>query len=250
MKTVIVIPARYGSTRFPGKPLAAIAGQSMLSRVWKIANKVPALDRVLIATDDKRIQEHAQQFGAEVVMTDPTCKNGSERAFQALNLCGLKPDLVINFQGDAVLTPPNFIQSLIEGMRAHSGASIGTLACAVPLEQAKSSTLVVFDKNSRALYFSRALIPNMREKQDATKQVFHKHIGIYAFRFEALQKYVQLEPTRLESLEKLEQLRALENGMPIQVFLVEPGVRSLASVDSPQDVEKVEAIIKREGELI
>lgn len=250
MKTAIVIPVRYGSTRFPGKPLAEICGQSMLSRVWRIAKQVPAVDRILIATDDQRIEEHALRLGAEVIMTSSDCENGSERVYQALQNAAYVPDLVINFQGDAVLTPPKFIQALISGMQIEPEIGMGTLACEVTREQAQGATLVVFDVRQRALYFSRSLIPHHREAQESFAVHYHKHIGIYAYRYKTLEQYIRLKASALEKIEKLEQLRALENAIAIKVVLVDRAGRTLASVDKPEDVTKVEAIIKREGELV
>lgn len=248
MNTVIVIPARYGSSRFPGKPLALVAGHSLLSRVWKIAKAVPGVQRVIVATDDQRIEMHARSFGAEVVMTSASCENGTERVFEALKSLNSAADLVINFQGDAVLTPPTLIKSLVASMQSDRSAGMGTLACQVSPELARGSTLVVFDAQQHALYFSRALIPHYRD--ELATRLYYKHIGIYAYRPDTLKQFVELPPSSLENSEKLEQLRALENGIAIKVALVDSAGRSLASIDTPQDVDRVEEIIAREGELV
>ncbi len=259
MKTVIVVPARYGSKRFPGKPLAVILGKSLLERTWHIAESVRGVDEVYIATDDERILEHATAFGAKVLMTPIECTNGTERVLAALQTTMLKPDIIINLQGDAVLTPPAVLESLIKELETKSSSDIATAATKLsPLQYRElveqkaqgqpGGTLVTFDKNGRALYFSRSIIPFIR---DASVSVpIYRHIGIYGYRYDALAKYVSLPPSPLELAEGLEQLRALENGMSIQVVLVDYHGRTHWSVDSPEDAKMAEALILREGELV
>ena len=258
MKSIIVIPARYQSKRFPGKPLAMISGKSMLQRVWSIAKAVKHIDDVLIATDDPRIEKHALSFGANVVMTSEQCENGTVRIHEAITHANLNPDIVINLQGDAVLTPPWVIQSLLDSMLKNPNDGLTTLATKMSKEQyalmvntknkgAVGGTTVVFDLNHYALYFSKALIPYMRNTP--TDAVAYRHIGLYGYRFPTLKKYLSLAPTPLEITEELEQLRALENGIPIRVVIVDYKGRSHWAVDCPDDVAIVETIIAKEGEL-
>jgi 3-deoxy-manno-octulosonate cytidylyltransferase (CMP-KDO synthetase) len=259
MKTVIVIPARYGSTRFPGKPLAIILGKSLLERTWRIANSVRGAEKVYIATDDERIFKHATAFGAELLMTPAECTNGTERVLAALKSTGLRPDIVINLQGDAVLTPPAVLEALIEELIKTTSADIATAATRLNQEQYREilaqkasgqpgGTLVTFDLNGRALYFSRSIIPFVRNASSSVP--IYRHIGIYGYRYHALEKYVSLAPSPLELAEGLEQLRALENGMRIQVVPVDYNGRTHWSVDSPEDAKMAESLILREGELV
>lgn len=258
MKSAIVIPARYGSSRFPGKPLALINGMPMIERTWRIASQAAA-DMLIVATDDDRIEDLAQGFGAQVVRTSHDCSNGTERVFEALSLTGATPDIVLNLQGDAVLTPPWVLTDLIRAMQADSSVRLATPATKLTLEQyhelanqkAKGvvgGTLVVFDKNFNALYFSKSPIPFLRPTTSEEAPLY-RHIGLYAYTYEMLQQYLILPPGKLEKVEGLEQLRALENGIPIRVVIVDYKGRTHWSVDSPDDVQKVEAIIKSEGEL-
>lgn len=259
-RAVIVIPARYGSTRFPGKPLAQIRGRSMLERIWRIAKEVKNISEVYVATDDQRIAHAAQAFGAQAIMTPESCRNGTERAYEAVRDLNPRPELIINFQGDAVLTPPWFIQSLVDSMIADPAVQLATPAVRETwehyqqiLESKKSNpfsgTFVTFDRNHNALYFSKSVIPAVRERGQGLPPVFH-HIGIYGYRFSALERYLTLAPGLFEVTEGLEQLRALEHGIPIRVVQVDWKGRTAWAVDSPEDVQRVEAIIDREGELV
>lgn len=260
MNVTIVIPARYASKRFPGKPLTVVAGVSLLERVWRLAESVASADHVLIATEDQRIVEHGESFGAEVVLTSENCRNGSERAFEALKNSNQIPDIVVNFQGDALLTPPWILDALIEELKSNTRAEIATPAVRLDQEnyealvsskatEPSSGTLVVFDVEKRAMYFSKCMIPFLRNIPDKELPVF-RHIGIYAYRYPALEKYLALSPGALEQVEGLEQLRALEHGMHIAVCEVDYKGRSHWSIDTPQDVGKAEQIITREGELL
>lgn len=260
MRTAIVIPARFGSTRFPGKPLALISGKSLLYRTWSIAKAIKNVDEVYIATDDVRIKEHAINFGAQVIMTSAHCENGTVRAFEAINQCTSPPDIILNLQGDAILTPPWVIQPLLDVMLADPNIELATPATQMSIEQyhkmftAKCSgtvggTTVVFDKNNNALYFSKSMIPFVRDKTLKPLPIY-RHIGLYAYRYATLKKYLELEPSPLELVEGLEQLRALENGIKIKVVVVDYKNRTHWAVDSPEDVVIVEKIISEEGELI
>jgi len=258
-KNIIVIPARYHSSRFPGKPLALINGKSLLERVWSIAKLVTGIDEVYIATNDTRIESHAIGFSAKVIMTDD-CDNGTERVFQAISALPVKPEVILNVQGDAVLTPPWVIQSLIDAMLCHPRLAIVTPATRITRDeyfamQANKSkgevggTMVVCDKAHNALYFSKNMIPYLREANGDWLPLY-RHIGLYAYRYTALKKYIGLAATPLEKIEGLEQLRALENGIPIRLVFVDYRGRTHASIDSPHDITRVEAIIGKEGELV
>lgn len=253
--TVIIIPARYASTRLPAKPLAQIAGRSLVERVWRIAKQVTGVSGVYVATDHEEIAEAVRSFGGTPVMTPETCKNGSERALAAVTALGLSPDVIINLQGDAPLVPPWVVQAMVDEM-ATSGADICTPAISLKgpalaqfIEEKKTTpatgTSVVTDKTGHALYFSKSVLPAFR---GAPTEVL-RHIGLYAYRTSVLAELVALPESPLEKAEKLEQLRALENGYRIKVTLVDYKGRSSASVDAPEDVARVEAIIAREGEL-
>ncbi len=265
MHSAIIIPARYNSKRFPGKPLANILGKSLLERTWRIACDVENIDSIIIATDDKRIAEHATAFGAKVQMTDSKWINGSERILEALRLQNISPDIVVNLQGDAVLTPPFVIDALIKTFSTDKKERYAVATPGVQLRKQQylqmlknksegigSGTMVTFDQEGKALYFSRSIIPFLRN--DETKEgdlvPVYRHIGLYAYRLPALEKYVKLAPTPLELAEGLEQLRLLENDIPIKVVPVDYKGRTHWSVDNPEDIAIVEKIIKTEGELV
>ncbi len=260
-KIAILIPARYGSSRLPGKPLAIVRGRSLINRVWRIAMAVDGVDGVWIATDDRRIADHAEAFGARVVMTDDTCSTGTERAWQAVGRLPTAPDIVINLQGDAVLTPPWVVQALVDAFRGQPDLAMATAAVRCgwaeyeALREHKrtspaSGTTVTFDRFQRALYFSKAIIPYLRRREDGAPPPVHRHIGIYGYSVAALEQMATLAPTPLEQAEQLEQLRALENGIPIHVAVVDYRGRTHGSVDAPADIPVIEAIIDREGELV
>lgn len=248
MQSVVIIPARYGSTRFPGKPMADIKGLSLLNRVWCIAKAAKNVDKVYIATDDKRIFDHAKSFGADAVMTSGSCPNGSFRVMEAIDNLKTAPEIIVNLQGDAVLTPPWIIEAVIKELKDNNDVNIATPAVRLLKSSKPGGTLVVFDLKKNALYFSRAKIPFNREKQDSCEGLY-RHIGIYGYKLDALKQYVSLKPTPLEEIEKLEQLRALENGMKIRVVEVDYKGRTHWAVDRPEDIDIVVEIINKEGEL-
>lgn len=260
MNIVIVIPARYNSRRYPGKALVEIYGRSVLNRTWSIACAVQHVAAVHIATEDERVAEHARAFGASVIMTSPDCRNGTERVYQAVRRLSERPDAVVNVQGDAVLTPPWVVQALVDVFLADSSVHLVTAATqcswrqygeieAIKSVSPTSGTLVTFDKNGNALYFSKSMIPYLRMK-DADPPPVYRHIGVYGYRYDALEELASLEQTPLERAEQLEQLRALENDIPVRVILVDYRNRTHWSVDTPEDVAKVKAIIDKEGELL
>ncbi|MFM1848062.1 MAG: 3-deoxy-manno-octulosonate cytidylyltransferase [Pseudomonadota bacterium] len=232
----------------------------MIERVYRLAQRVPGTD-VYVATDDTRIAAAVEQFGGKAIMTDPGCRNGTERVYAALHSMSEKPEIAINLQGDSPLTPPWILEALIREMQADPSVGLATPAVRLtaehyavlrdrPKDETSSGTLVVFDKNHNALYFSKALIPYLREAPapGSPFPVF-KHIGIYGFRWETLSQYLTLPPSPLETVESLEQLRALENGIPIKIVEVEYRGRTPWSVDAPSDIGIVEEILEREGEL-
>ncbi len=230
----------------------------MLERTWLVAKQVKA-DAVLITTDDSRIEKAAREFGAQVVRTRSDCPNGTVRVFEALEQLSEEPEFVLNLQGDAVLTPPHVLQELLDTMAASPEIQIATPATRLSFEKFDDickqkalgivgGTLVVFDKNNNALYFSKSPIPFVRTRNEDTP--LYRHIGLYAYRYNTLAKYLSLPTGPLEKAEGLEQLRALENGIPIRVVLVDYQGRTHWSVDSPEDLEKVVQIIQQEGELV
>jgi 3-deoxy-manno-octulosonate cytidylyltransferase (CMP-KDO synthetase) len=260
MDVAIVIPARFGSKRLPGKPMVKIAGVSLLERVWRVAKAVEGVSAVYVATDDDRVAAHAAGFGAAALMTASEIATGTDRVQAALASMPERPDAVINLQGDAVLTPPWVVQALVEEF--HADPQIGMVTAAVhcswrqlaELEALKaqsptSGTTVTMDRFGRALYFSKTIIPHLRSK-DYERPPVYRHIGIYGYGCEILDRLSRLEPTVLERAEQLEQLRALENGIPIKVAVVDYRGRTHGSVDAPEDIPVVEAIIAREGELV
>jgi len=235
MRILGIIPARYASTRFPGKPLAMIGNKSMLERVVEQAHKSRSLDAVLVATDDQRIFDHVLSFGGKVVMTSNTHESGTERCLEAASLDDGLIDAVINIQGDEPFIQPEQIDavaSLIE-----DGADIATLAIQLPYSVASdpNKVKVVCDSNGRALYFSRSPIPFFRDgAQEGAKCL--KHLGIYGYRMGSLQQIANIPSSYLENAEKLEQLRWLEAGFEIRV--AETDFESPA-IDTPDDLLKV-----------
>lgn len=256
----MIIPARYGSTRFPGKPLVAVSGTSMIERVWKIASNAVGDSNVYIATDDQRIIEAAACFGAKAIMTSESCRNGSERVYDALQKIDQSVNVIVNLQGDAPITPPWFISALLNEFSVDDDCEYATPAVQISHEQYQdiiqskidnpfSGTFVTFDKNHNALYFSKQLIPALRQIPQG-KLPLYKHIGLYAYRPSALQRYVEMEPTPLELVEGLEQLRLLESGFKIRIVPVDFRGRSSWAIDAPEDLKIVEDIIRREGEIL
>lgn len=260
MSVLLVIPARYASTRYPGKPLVALRGadgtsRSLIERSWIAARDVRGIDRAVVATDDARIRDAAEAFGAEVVMTSEGCRNGTERCAEAHAKLGGGYEIVVNLQGDAPLTPAWFIENLVAGLRGAPGAEIATpvLRCDGAalnglLEDRRAGrvggTTAVFGHDRRALYFSKEVIPfTPRRYADAeATPVFH-HVGVYAYRPEALAAYPGWEPGPLETLEGLEQLRFLERHRPVLCVEVEARGRQFWELNNPEDVARIEAMM-------
>jgi 3-deoxy-manno-octulosonate cytidylyltransferase (CMP-KDO synthetase) len=245
MRLISLIPARYGSSRFPGKPLAPILGKPLIQRVYEQARQVKELDGLWVATDDERIRECVEGFGGKAVITRGDHPSGSDRLAEAATLLALAPnDIVVNIQGDQAVFPPKLISLLASRFEMDCSALMVTPARRLedPAIAANPNVVkVVFDYRGRALYFSRSPLPFWR---DADKPYYFKHIGIYAYRVDFLTNFVTLPPRRLEEAEKLEQLRALEYGFPIHV--VETTGDTL-EVDTPEDLQRVEEYLRSGG---
>lgn len=246
MKAVIVIPARYASTRLPGKPLLLIKNKPLIQWVWERAMKVKGASRVLVATDDERIARAVEYFGGESVMTSPKHPSGTDRMAEVARK--VKADLYVNLQGDEPLVDPKEVDRLIAGIIAAPSAPIATLAHAFDgaADLANPNLVkVVTDRAGNALYFSRSPIPLWRDAgkkgaQASPKPAYLRHIGIYAYRAAALKKFVKLPPGALERAESLEQLRALENGLAIRVVSTKMRCHG---VDTPADLAVVKKLL-------
>ena len=244
MKTIAFIPARYDSKRFPGKPLAPIAGKPMIQHVHQCAFSCPDVSQVYVATDDERIFKCVQDFGGRAIMTQKNHPSGTDRiaeAAEALNLD--EEDLVINIQGDQPFFEPAIISRLTALLHDDPTAPMGTLKFRVRDEEEienKNYVKIVTDKEGFALYFSRSPIPCFRDLEPV--KVYFRHLGFYAYRRDFLTQFASLPIGELESAEKLEQLRALEYGFKIKV--AETSFDSI-EVDSPQDIKKVERMMAR-----
>lgn len=245
MRVIGIIPARYGSSRFPGKPLALLQGRPLIQYVFEQARQAPGLDDLWVATDDPRIADCVQGFGGQVLLTRPDHPSGSDRLAEAAQILRLAPqDIVVNIQGDQPIFPRELIGRLAEPLRQSPQVMMVTpMRRVTDLEQGLNPNMVkvVFDQWGRALYFSRSLLPFWR---DGGELYFYKHIGIYAYRVEFLQKFIRLPPGRWEEAEKLEQLRALEHGYPIH--LVETA-EDTVEVDTPEDLARAEAFLQGLG---
>ncbi|MBL0322255.1 MAG: 3-deoxy-manno-octulosonate cytidylyltransferase [Ignavibacteria bacterium] len=241
-----IIPARYASTRLPGKPLIDLEGQTMIERVWRAAMAASTFDRVVIATDSEHIVAEAQRIRAEVVLTSPDEPSGTDRCYAAIRALKIAPDVIVNIQGDEPLLQPNVLTHCVEALRSQ-GADVAT-----PVKRI-SSVLDLADPNvvkvaltatGRALYFSRSQIPHLRGVEVAqwlATGVYWKHIGLYAYTAESLKQHVMLPPSPLERMEHLEQLRLLEYGAHITCVEIE---HDAVSVDTADDVERVRAILR------
>ena len=260
MSVLIVIPARYASTRYPGKPLVKLRGangqeQSLIERSWRAAMQVQGADRVVVATDDDRIRQAAEGFGAEVVMTSSECQNGTERCAEALGALGGGYDIVVNLQGDAPLTPHWFVEDLVAGLRADPEAEVATpvLRCdgralngflADRKQGRVGGTTAVFSRNRHALYFSKEVVPfTSRAYADHEETPVFHHVGVYAYRPDPLLAYPGWPSGPLEGLEGLEQLRFLENGRAILCVEVEARGRQFWELHTPEDVPKLETMM-------
>jgi 3-deoxy-manno-octulosonate cytidylyltransferase (CMP-KDO synthetase) len=260
MKTLAVLPARYASTRFPGKPLAMIAGKPMIQWVWEAAQTARA-DKVVIATDDERIAAAVNDFDGQVVFTDPLLPSGTDRVAAAMDKLGEKFDIVLNIQGDEPTMHHETIESVIALMAKRPDLPMGTAACpfhSVDELFSPNNVKVVLDSQNRALYFSRSPIPYLRGNNcfdiDFRSRVsidqlslFRKHLGIYAYTPHILKRFTALPPHPLEQAEMLEQLRALAASIDIGVADTPHGS---IGVDSPEDAVKAEEILLARGSAL
>ncbi len=262
MNAVILIPARYQSSRFPGKPLVEIRGATgvakpLIERSVEAARRVRGVTGVFVVTDDERVADACKPARVGVIMTSPECRNGTERCAEALSQLH-DPDVVINFQGDALLTPPTFVEALIERM-ANDDVDVATPAMQLRSADVRmlqdeeragrvGGTSVVTDSSGRALYFSKRLVPYLPE--GALKEELSPvrlHVGVYAYRPSALEAYAGLPPSQLEELEGLEQLRFLDASIPVAVVDVDPPPFSLRELNNPEDLAPIEEALLRAG---
>lgn len=263
MNVVILIPARFDSTRYPGKPLVELKGASgvakpLIQRTVEAARRVAGAAGVFVVTDDERIAEACAGFGVGIIMTSSHCRNGTERCAEALAQLH-SPDLVINFQGDALLTPPNFVEALIERIAADPGAAVATPAFRLTSDEVRSlqveeaaglvgGTSVVADADGRALYFSKRLIPYVpSDALDGGLSPVRLHVGVYAYRPDALERYAAIPVNELEQLEGLEQLRFLVAGVPVAVVEVPRPPFALRELNNPEDVAPIEQALAAAG---
>jgi 3-deoxy-manno-octulosonate cytidylyltransferase (CMP-KDO synthetase) len=263
MNCIILIPARHASSRYPGKPLVELKGaggtsKPLIQRSYEAARRVSGVSGVFVVTDDERIAHACRGFGAGVIMTSEGCRNGTERCAEALGQLH-EPELVINFQGDALLTPATFVEDLIERMSQDAEAQVATPAIRLRSEELRAlqaeegagrvgGTTVVTDSRGHALYFSKRIIPHMPPWALETELTpVRLHVGVYAYRPAALRRYVETPLSELETLEGLEQLRFLDAGVPIAVVDVEPPPFALRELNNPEDVEPIEQALAQAG---
>jgi 3-deoxy-manno-octulosonate cytidylyltransferase (CMP-KDO synthetase) len=263
VNTVILIPARYASSRYPGKPLVGLKGSTgaskpLIQRSVEAARRVSGVSGVFVVTDDERIAEGCAPARVGVIMTSAECRNGTERCAEALPQLH-EPDLVINFQGDALLTPPSFVEALIAQMEREPETLVATPAMRLRTEEVQAlrreesagrvgGTTVVTDNRGRALYFSKRLIPYLPPwAVEAELTPMKLHVGVYAYRPRALELYRDTPLSELETLEGLEQLRFLDAGVPVRVVEVETPPFALRELNNPEDVAPIEEALVAAG---
>ena len=250
LKFIAIIPSRFASTRFPGKPLAMLGGKTVVQRVYEQVTK--AIDNVVVATDDERIFNHVMSFGGKAVMTGTHHRSGTDRCWEAYQANAANEDIIINVQGDEPFIMPEQIEAIKQCFEDES-TDIATLI--KPFDQHgtyadledPNKVKVVTDVNMNALYFSRSIIPFLRgvdkEKWPATHQ-FYTHLGMYAYRADVLRQVTQMQPSSLETEESLEQLRWLENGLKIKVGITQ---HSSIGIDTPHDLERAEQFLLKQS---
>ena len=249
-KAVVIIPARWDSSRFPGKPLAKIRNKPMIQWVLEQVAKARLISEVIVATDDERIFKAVEDMGARVVMTSDQHPSGTDRVAEVAEKMGY--DIIVNVQGDEPLIPPENIDLAVQALRDAPDVPVATLMIEIQDQEEifnPNMAKVVTDKNGFALYFSRAPIPYDRDgwpkggtvASKMTSQLWYKHIGLYAYRKSFLMEFPRLGVSKLEMAEKLEQLRMLEYGFPLKVVLTE---HNSIGVDHPEDLNRVEQILK------
>jgi 3-deoxy-manno-octulosonate cytidylyltransferase (CMP-KDO synthetase) len=263
MNAVILIPARYASSRYPGKPLVELRGATgipkpLIHRSVEAARRVASISGVFVLTDDERIADACASAGVGVIMTSSECRNGTERCAEALSQLH-EPDLVINLQGDALLTPPSFVEALLGHMERNLDALVATPAMRLRSEEVHilrgeeeqgrvGGTSVVTDSRGRALYFSKRLIPYLPPWAiEAALTPLKLHVGVYCYRPAALELYRETPLSELEMLEGLEQLRFLDAGVPISVVEVEAPPFALRELNNPEDVAPIEEALAAAG---
>ena len=263
MKIAILIPARFASSRYPGKPLVDLRGATgvakpLIQRSYEAARRVGGSGDVCVVTDDDRIAAACEAFGAPVIMTSPHCRNGTERCAEALGQLG-NVDLVVNLQGDACLTPSHFVEALLAHMREDREAQVATPAIRLSSADLRmlrdeevagrvGGTSVVTDDCGRALYFSKRLIPYLpKGALDDVMSPVRLHVGVYAYRREALELYARTPPAQLELLEGLEQLRFLTAGVAVDVVEVDRPSFGLRELNNPEDLEPIEQALAEAG---
>lgn len=237
IQKVGILPARWGSSRFPGKPLALICGKSLIQRAYENLSCSQTLDHIAVATDDSRIMDHVLEFGGNCIMTSSCCSNGTERVGEAIKKAFPSAEIIVNVQGDEPCLSYTVVDCLVNRLLSSPHIHIVTPVTITedPHEiYTNQKVKCVFDKHGRALYFSRSTIPNQFKK---TRTPVYLHVGVYAFRKKSLFDYIESSPTPLSQTEDLEQLKILEHGHNIHVCVVE---RASPSVDYPEDINKVE----------
>jgi len=244
LSIVAIIPARYGATRLPGKPLSDIHGKPLIQWVHERASAARCVDRVIVATDDDRIAAAVRGFGGEAELTSPACASGTDRVAEVAGR--IDAEVIIDVQGDEPLLDPESLDALVAPFSAEPGLQMATLATPLqPRERDSPSVVkVVCDAAGRALYFSRSPIP-YRMPGDRDPEAGLRHIGVYAFRRAALLRFAQLPVSALEEAERLEQLRALQHGIDIRVVIREAGPK--VAVDTPEDLERVRQLLAQAG---
>lgn len=247
MKVIAIIPARYASTRFPGKPLAMLGGKTVIQRVWEQVSRV--IDDVAVATDDRRIADAVEAFGGRAVMTSPDHRSGTDRCYEACCKIGGEYDVVVNVQGDEPFIAPSQIRALaacFDDERTDIATLVKPFAPSDGIEALENpnSPKVVLDSESRAVYFSRSVIPYLRGVERSewlARHTFYKHIGMYAFRREVLREVTSLPQSSLEKAESLEQLRWIENGYKIGVGITDV---ETVGIDTPEDLVRAEEFLR------
>ena len=260
----IIIPARYASTRYPGKPLVPLTGSSgiaktLIERSWLCASSVPGCAGVWVATDDERIAAEVERFGGKVVMTAPDCANGTERCADAITRIDDVPEIIVNLQGDAPLSPPFVVEQLVSRLDSDPDAVMATPAvrCSGSVYSHLATdaangrvggTTAVFNRRSRALYFSKQILPYLPAAAREGEFVpVHLHLGLYAYRPEGLAQYKAAQPSELEQLEGLEQLRFLDLGLPVSVVQLDPLGWDSIELNNPSDVPLIERVLAERG---
>lgn len=243
LRVVGIIPARWGSTRFPGKPLALLAGRPMVEHVWRRASRAKVLTRLIVATEDQRIVRAVQGFGGEAVMTPASCASGTDRLSVVARRVAC--DVAVNIQGDEPFVNPRDLDALVRPFLTERGVAMTTLSAPFPAGELDNPARVkvVCDQAGNALYFSRSPIPFIRDPKRSGRKAdpYRLHLGFYAYRRDLLLQIARWSPTPLEQLEQLEQLRVLEHGVAIRVV---PVARGTLAIDTPADLRKAESFLK------